>query len=82
MTMLALDAPRTKQVPNGSIEARWMVNEGDVADYIKAAKKQPKMQELMKSQAEDRLADEKKARETAALELAARTTRLKQLGLA
>jgi len=82
MAMVALDAARTKIVPTGSIEARWMVNEGESAEYIADARKHPKMQALMKAQAEQRLEDEKRAKETAALEVAARQTRLKQLGLA
>lgn len=82
MTMVALDAPRTKTVPVGSLEARWMVNEGDVTDYLKNAKKHPKMQALMKDQAEQRLEDEKKAAEQAAVEKAARQSRLKAVGLA
>lgn len=81
MTMVALDAPRTKVVPTGSIEARWMVNEGDVAEYLKGAKKHPKMQAAMKEQAEQRLEAEKAARETAALEAAARKARLQAVGL-
>jgi len=82
MAMVALDAARTKIVPTGSLEARWMVNEGDAADYIADAKKHPKMQALMKAQAEQRLEDEKRAKETAALETAHRAARLKQLGYA
>lgn len=81
MTMVALDAPRTKVVATGSIEARWMVNEGDVAEYLKGAKKHPKMQAAMKAQAEQRAEDEQHAKEIAALEAAARAARLKQLGL-
>lgn len=81
MTMVALDAPREKVVPVGSIEARWMVNEGDVSEYLKGAKKHPKMQALMKREAEDRLADEKRSAETAKLEAAARLSRLKAVGL-
>jgi len=81
MSMVALDAPRKKVVPTGSLEARWMVNEGDAAEYIKAAKKHPKMQAMMDTQAEQRVADEKVAKETAALEAAARAARLKQLGM-
>lgn len=82
MAMIALDAPRKKEVPVGSIEARWMINEGDKSEYIREAKKQPKMQALMEQQAEQRLADEKVAQENAKLEAAARAARLKQLGLA
>ena len=81
MTMVALDAPRTKIVPTGSIEARWMVNEGDVSEVLKHAKKHPKMQALMKDQADDRLADEKRSAETARLEAAAKLSRLKAVGL-
>lgn len=80
MAMVALDAPRTKVVPTGSLEARWMVNEGDVSEYIKAAKKAPKMQDLMKAEAKQRQDDEDEAKKTAALEAGARTARLKQLG--
>jgi len=82
MTMVALDAPREKVVETGSIEARWLVNEGDASTYIREAKKQPKMQALMKSQAKDRLADERKAAEQAALEAAARKSRLQAIGFA
>lgn len=82
MAMVALDAARTKVVPTGSIEARWMVNEGDVADVLKAAKKQPKMQALMKAQEAARLEDEKHSAEQARLEAAARVSRLKAVGLA
>jgi len=81
VTMVALDAPRRKVVPTGSIEARWMANEGDVSEYMKGAKKQPKMQALMEGQAEDRLADEKRSAETAKLEAAAKLSRLKAVGL-
>ncbi len=80
MAMVALDAPRKKTVPVGSIEARWMIQESEVDMYLKDAKKHPKMQALMADQAEQRLDDEKKAKETAALEAAARQARLKQLG--
>jgi hypothetical protein len=82
MTMVALDAPRKKVVPLGSIEARWLFQEGDVADAKKYAAKHPKMQALMEAEAETRLEDEKKAKETAALEGAARRARLKELGFA
>lgn len=82
MAMVALDAARTKVVPNGSIEARWMVEEGEVSEYLKDAKKHPKMQALMKEQAEQRLADEKVSAETAAIEASARKSRLKAVGLA
>lgn len=80
MAMVAMNADRTAVVETGSIEARWMVNDGDVAEYLKQAKKHPKMQELMRAEAEKRLADEKLAAENAALEKAARARRLKQLG--
>jgi hypothetical protein len=59
MTMVALDAPRKKVVPVGSLEARWMVDEGEVADYLKDARKHPKMQALMADQADARIEDEK-----------------------
>jgi hypothetical protein len=80
--MVALNADMTKVVPTGSLEARWMVQEGEVHEYQKHAKKHPKMQALMREQADKRLADEKRAKETAALEEAARQSRLKQLGFA
>lgn len=82
MAMVALDGARTKIVPTGSLEARWLVNEGEVEMYVKDAKKHPKMQALMKAQAERRLEDEKRAKETAALEAAVRAQRLKALGAA
>jgi hypothetical protein len=82
MAMVALDAPRTKVVPTGSLEARWLVNEGDVSEVLKHAKKHPKMQALMKAEAEQRLEAEKVAAEQAALEKAARLSRLKAVGLA
>lgn len=66
MTMVALDAPRKKVVPTGSIQARWMVDEGEVAAYLEDARKQPKMQALMGDQAEQRLEDEKSSAEVAA----------------
>lgn len=72
MTMVALDAPRTKVVPTGSIEARWMVNEGDVADVLKHARKHPKMQALMKDEAEARAEDEKRSAQIAKDEAAYR----------
>jgi len=81
MTMVSLDAPRKKVVPDGSIEARWRVNEGDVADVLKHAKKHPKMQAFMEAQAKDRLEDEQHSVETAKLEAAARSSRLKAVGL-
>jgi len=81
MTMVALDAPRKKVVETGSIEARWMVNEGDVADVLKHAKKHPKMQAFMEAEARERLEDEKRSAETAKLEAAARSSRLKAVGL-
>ena len=76
MTMVALDAPRTKVVPTGSIEARWMAQEGDVSDYIKGAKKHPKMQALMKDEAEARLEGEKRSAATAAAERAHRAAKV------
>ena len=76
MTMVALDAPRTKVVKTGSLEARWMVDEGEVAEYLKEAKKQPKMQALMAEQAADRLEDEKRSAEAAAQEKARRTVKV------
>ena len=82
MAMVALDAPRKKVVPKGSLEARWMVDEGEVDAYLKDAKKQPRMQAFMEDQAAQRLADEKKAKEQAALEAAAKQQRLKAIGLA
>jgi hypothetical protein len=82
MAMVAMNADRTKVVEADSIEARWMVNDGDVAEYLKHAKKHPKMQELMRAEAEKRLEDEKKSAEDAALEKAARAARLKRLGYA
>lgn len=72
MTMVAMDAPRTKVVPTGSIEARWMVNEGDVADVLKHARKHPKMQALMKDEAEARAEDEKRSAQIAKDEAAYR----------
>jgi hypothetical protein len=81
MAMVAMNADRTSVVDTGAIEARWMVNDGDVGDYLKHAKKHPRMQELMRAEAEKRLEDEKLAAENAALEKAARARRLKQLGL-
>lgn len=74
MTMVALDAPRKKVVPTGSIEARWLVDEGEVAEYLKDAKKHPKMQELMSGEAEKRLQDEKTAVERLAEEKAYRAS--------
>lgn len=82
MAMVALDAPMTKVVPLGSLEARWLVNEGEVEMYTKHAKKHPRMQALMKDQAAQRLEDEKRAKEQAALEAAARQSRLKAIGFA
>lgn len=82
MAMVALNADRTKVVNTGSIEARWLVDEGEVADVMREARKHPKMQALMKDEADKRLADEKVSKENAALEKAARTARLKQLGMA
>lgn len=82
MAMVALDAPRKKIVPTGSIEARWMVDEGEASEYIREARKHPKMQALMENQAKDRLADEKKAAENAAIEAAVRKSRLAAVGLA
>jgi hypothetical protein len=82
MPMVALDAPRKKIVPMGSIEARWVVEQGEVDAYIKDAKKQPRMQALMEEQAAQRLADEKKAKEQAAIEAAAKQQRLKAIGFA
>lgn len=83
MAMVALNADRTEVVKDpGAIEARWMVNDGDVGAYLKEAKKHPKMQELMRAEAEKRLEDEKLAAENAALEKAARAARLKRLGYA
>lgn len=72
MTMVALNAERSKVVPVGSLEARWMVNEGDASDYIKAAKKHPKMQALMREQEAARLEDEKKSARILAAETARR----------
>ena len=72
MSMVALDAPRTKVVPTGSIEARWMVNEGDASDYIKEARKAPKMQELMTQEAAGRLEAEKESAKVAAADKARR----------
>jgi ABC-type dipeptide/oligopeptide/nickel transport system ATPase component len=80
VAMVAMNADRTAVVEAGSIEARWMVNDGDVSEYLKHAKKHPRMQELMRAEAEKRLEDEKLAAENAALEKAARARRLKQLG--
>lgn len=82
MAMVALDAPMKKVVPAGSLEARWLVNEGEVGEYQKHARKHPKMQALMEEQAKARIEDEKRSKETAALEAAARKTRLAQLGMA
>lgn len=82
MPMVALDAPMKNVVPRDSIEARWMVDEGEVARYKDHAKKHPKMQAHMVDQAKARLEDEKRAAETAALEASARTERLKQIGYA
>lgn len=72
MTMVALDAPRKKIVPTGSLEARWMVDEGDVAEFIKEAKKQPKMQDLMETEAKQRIEDEQRSSDAAAEERAYR----------
>jgi meiotically up-regulated gene 157 (Mug157) protein len=66
--MVALDAPRKKVVPTGSIEARWLVDEGEVPEYLAYAKKQPKMQALMEEQAKLRLEDEAKSAKAAAAE--------------
>lgn len=66
MAMVALNAPRTKVVPADSLEARWMVNEDEAEEYIRDAKKHPKMQALMERQAEDRLADEERSKARAA----------------
>jgi len=83
MAMVAMNADRTEVVKDpGAIEARWMVNDGDVKTYLEHARKHPKMQELMRAEAEKRLEDAKTAVETAALEAAARKARLKRLGLA
>jgi hypothetical protein len=82
MAMVGMNADRTKVVDAGAIEARWMVQDGDVNDYLKHARKHPKMQELMRAEAEKRLEDEKTAAENAALEAAARAARLKRLGVA
>jgi meiotically up-regulated gene 157 (Mug157) protein len=80
--MVAMNADRTKVVETGSLEARWIVNDGDVKAYIEHARKHSKMQELMREQADKRLEDEKLAAENAALEKAARAARLKRLGYA
>ena len=61
MAMVALNAERTKVVERGSLEARWLVNEEDVAECIRHAALQPKMQALMRQQAEARLEDEKRS---------------------
>jgi hypothetical protein len=74
MTMVALDAPRKKVVPLGSLEARWLVDEGEVSEYLKDAKKHPKMQALMAVEADKRLEDEKKAVERLAEEKAYRAS--------
>lgn len=82
MGMIALDAARTKVVPADSIEARWLVNEGEASDFIRHAKKHPKMQALMREQQAEREKSQKLAAQQAALEAAAREARLKQLGYA
>lgn len=61
MTMIALDAARTRAVPAGSLEARWLVDEGEVAEYVKAAAREPLMQALMVEQAKARLSQEEAA---------------------
>ena len=58
MAMVALNAARTKVVPKGSLEARWMVDEDDVEDDIRHAVTQPKMQALMEKAEERRLEEE------------------------
>ena len=73
MAMVALDAARTKVVPAGSIEARWMVNEGEASEFIADARKHPKMQEQMNAQAAQRAADEKEAASRAAADKARRS---------
>jgi hypothetical protein len=82
VAMVAMNADRTKVVEAGSIEARWMVQDGDVNEILKHARKHPRMQEVMRAEAEKRLEDEKLAAENAALEAAARVARLKRLGMA
>jgi hypothetical protein len=74
--MVALNHDRTKVVPPEALEARWMVQEGEVANYLKEAKKQPRMQALMQEQEADRL----KAEEKSAERLAAETARAKRRG--
>ena len=56
MAMVALNAARTKVVPRDSLEARWMVDELEVDDYLKHAATQPKMQALMEKAEVRRLA--------------------------
>ena len=58
MPMVALNSDRTKVVPTGSLEARWMVDEEEAATYIEEAKEHPKMQEVMRAAEARRLEDE------------------------
>lgn len=66
MTMVALNDDRTKVVGVGSIEARWLVNEGDVSEYQKHARSQPKMQAKMKAEGEERIRAQAEAAKNAA----------------
>jgi len=75
MGMVALNAERSLVVERGSLEARWLVNEEDAAEYIADAKRHPKMQALMRQQAEARLADEARSAAIAEAERAYRASR-------
>ncbi len=70
MAMVALNFDRTAVVDTGSLQARWMVQEGEVGEFMKEARKHPKMQELMRAQEATRLEDEVKSAERAAAEAA------------
>lgn len=70
MTMVALNSDRSAVVPTGSLEARWLVNEDEVDDYIAQAREHPKMQAFMREQEEKRLEDEKRSAARAAAEAA------------
>ena len=66
MTMVALNAERSKVVERGSLEARWLVNAEDVDEYIRYAATQPKMQAVMRQAEAARLEDEQRSAELAA----------------
>ena len=61
MAMVALNAARDRVVPRGSLEARWLVDEEEVDEYIKHAATQPKMQKLMAREEAARLEDEERS---------------------